>query len=213
MKKRFIIAIIVCGIIAQFAVLAAMIVQREITLKKGALVFFVTAPFDPFDAFRGRYMYVDIPALSHFVAPVKFTAGQVAYAVIQCDSNAVGTITSLAAVEPQDGLYIRMRVQWCQPELLTVTNAVKRKGQPEETLRETGKYDVDLRSVADRFYVPEKIAPEVDALAVANRRRTEQQPLACMRIYKGDAVLEDIQIEHKPLLEFVREALKQREEK
>ena len=213
MKKRVIFVLIVCGILAQLVVLASLILQREITLRKGARVFFATAPVDPFDAFRGRYMRVSLPALSQHVSETKFEAGQAAYAVIQCDSNAVGSIASLAAVKPSDGVYIRMRVRWCSPEWQTVTNGMKRSGKPDVTTRETGKYDVQFQPVADRFYVPEKVAPEVDALTFANRGRTNQQARACVRIYKGDAVLEDIQIGGKPLLQVVRETLKQREKK
>lgn len=213
MKKRCIVGLIVCGIVAQFAVLASLIIQREITLRKGACVFFATAPVDPFDAFRGRYMRVSLPALSRHISETKFDAGQAAYAVIQCDSNAVGSIASLAAVKPADGVYMRMRVRWCSPEWQTVTNAVGRSGKPEVTSRETGKYNVQFHPVLERFYVPEKVAPEVDALAFSNRGRTNQQARACVRIYKGEAVLEDIQIGGKPLLHVVRETLRQREKK
>jgi len=208
MKKRIIFGFIVCGIIAQLAVLASLIIQREITLRKGTRVLFATAPVDPFDAFRGRYMHVSLTALSQHVSAAKFTAGQTAYAVIQCDSNAVGSIASLATVKPSDGLYIRMRVRWCCPEWQTVTNAARRSGKPEVTSRETGKYNVQFQPVADRFYVPEKVAPEVDALSFANRRQTSQQAFACVRVYKGDAIIEDILIEGKPLLDVVRETLK-----
>ena len=213
MKKRIFFGLIVCGILAQLAVLASLIIQREVTLKRGSCVLFSTAPVDPFDAFRGRYMAISLPALSQHSSSFQWDAGQTAYAVIQCDSNAVGTIASLATAAPSDGLYIRMRVRWCHPEFQMVTNAVQQRGKPVVTSRETGKYTVYFHPVVDRFYVPEKLASEADARAFSGRNRPRQQAFACLRIYKGDAVLEDLQIAGQPLLDVVRETLKQRERK
>ena len=59
MKKKLISIFIFIGIVAQFAVLSAVIIRREWTLRYGEVCRFETAPVDPFDAFRGQYVQLD----------------------------------------------------------------------------------------------------------------------------------------------------------
>src|SRR5436190_844775 len=61
-------------VLAQLAVPAAMIWQREQTLNHGRVWKFRTAPVDPVDVIRGRYIALRFAA-EEFTAPTKFEAG------------------------------------------------------------------------------------------------------------------------------------------
>lgn len=56
MNRNLLLALLVVLAAAQLAVPASMIVQRETVLTQGRVYKFKTAPVDPVDAFRGRYV-------------------------------------------------------------------------------------------------------------------------------------------------------------
>ena len=55
MNRRLMLMIALIGLAAQFGVMGHMIIRRELTLRRGRVCRFLTAPVDPYDAFRGRY--------------------------------------------------------------------------------------------------------------------------------------------------------------
>ncbi len=56
MKNKILIAAFFCVALLQIYTPVSMIIARESTLKEGVLFRFKTAPVDPYDAFRGRYV-------------------------------------------------------------------------------------------------------------------------------------------------------------
>ena len=56
MNRRSLLIIALIGLAAQFSVMGLMIARREMTLRNGVVCRFLTAPVDPYDAFRGRYV-------------------------------------------------------------------------------------------------------------------------------------------------------------
>ena len=64
-KKKILLVLFILVAIVQISFSASMIINREITLKSGKQFKFRTAPVDPYDAFRGRYVALtleeDIP--------------------------------------------------------------------------------------------------------------------------------------------------------
>src|ERR1700676_3280082 len=55
--------------LAQLAVPASLIWKREQTLRRGSVWKFRTAPVDPVDAFRGRYVALEFEAESQEISP------------------------------------------------------------------------------------------------------------------------------------------------
>src|SRR2546427_12741571 len=77
--------ILILGVVAlaQLAVPATMVWQRDQTLKQGRIWKFRTAPVDPVDVIRGRYIALRFTA-EEFAAPAKFEAGnKPVYAVLK----------------------------------------------------------------------------------------------------------------------------------
>src|SRR5438132_6111729 len=86
--------ILIFGLVAlaQLAVPATMVWQRDQTLKQGRIWKFRTAPVDPVDVIRGRYIALRFTA-EEFAAPAKFEAGnKPVYAVLKQSTDGFAEI-------------------------------------------------------------------------------------------------------------------------
>src|SRR6266566_2908300 len=89
--------ILIFGVVAlaQLAVPATMVWQRDQTLKQGRIWKFRTAPVDPVDVIRGRYIALRFTA-EEFAAPAKFEAGnKPVYAVLKQSTDGFAEIDHL----------------------------------------------------------------------------------------------------------------------
>ncbi|MGH8446703.1 MAG: GDYXXLXY domain-containing protein, partial [Solimonas sp.] len=69
MKKMLALGLLALACLLQWAVPATLAVQSEMTLRSGARYYFRTAPVDPADAFRGRYVALNFEGLRVTVPP------------------------------------------------------------------------------------------------------------------------------------------------
>ena len=173
--------------IAQLAVPAQMIWQQEQTLKLGREFKFETAPVDPVDAFRGRYV-----ALSFKDASVQnpnatyicnIPNGATVYVTLGVDANgfAKPLTASLASVKGDN--VIRARVGWQDGDKL------------------------NLVFPFNRFYLEEKNAPRAEEIyRKTNREAKPNAPhntYVTVRVYHDSAALEDLYIDGKPIREIL----------
>src|SRR5881409_3754122 len=89
--------ILIFGVVAlaQLAVPATMVWQRDQTLKQGRVWKFRTAPVDPVDVIRGRYIALRFAA-EEFAATAKFEAGDNSvYAVLKEGTDGFAQIDHL----------------------------------------------------------------------------------------------------------------------
>src|SRR2546430_17682913 len=89
--------ILIFGVVAlaQLAVPTAMVWQRDQSLKQGRVWKFRTAPVDPVDVIRGRYIALRFTA-EEFDAPAKFEAGnKPVYAVLKQSADGFAEIDHL----------------------------------------------------------------------------------------------------------------------
>src|SRR5256884_8327398 len=89
--------ILIFGVVAlaQLAVPTAMVWQRDQTLKQGRVWKFRTAPVDPVDVIRGRYIALRFTA-EEFDAPAKFEAGnKPVYAVLKQSADGFAEVDHL----------------------------------------------------------------------------------------------------------------------
>ena len=183
MKKGLLIFIVV-GIIAQFGVVASILVKRELTLRRGGVYRFATAPVDPFDAFRGRYVALRFDVEQHELTfPETVKPGKVCYALLETDSNGFAEVKAVFAKTPGNDL--------------PVLKARAGYGWRSENR---------IKLPFDRFYMPEKLAPEAeDAYRAANRGSNPQSAAAVVRVWRGNAVIEDLEIDGVPVLEYLKQ--------
>lgn len=166
--------------LAQLGVPAAMVWQREQTLKQGRVWKFRTAPVDPVDAIRGRYIALRF-ATEEFDAPVKFESGNKSvYAVLKQNTDGFAEVDHLTteAVETDD--VVPVESAWWYG----------------------GKQHV--RFPFSKFWVAEANAPAAERAYIENNRRDKQNAYVTVRVRRGDAALDQLFIDNEPLSEYLR---------
>lgn len=182
--RRFLLAGFVAMALAQLAVPASMIARREWILRTGRQFRFRTAPVDPYDAFRGRYVAVRVMDDWVPLAPgTEVERGRGVFATISEGPDGLARLEGAALDRPAGEAYL-------EAEVRRVENGRVRLAFP-----------------FDRFYLTEKAAPAAEA---AYRRASAREARAAaalvVRVRSGHAVLEDLEIEGTPIGEYLRRA-------
>jgi uncharacterized membrane-anchored protein len=174
--------IVVFGVVAlaQLAVPAAMVWQRQQTITQGRVWKFRTAPVDPVDVIRGRYIALRFAA-EEFAAPSKFEAADNSvYAVLKEGTDGFAEIDHLTT------------------EALRTDDAVP----VESVWWYNGKQQV--RFPFNKFWVAEANAAAAEHAYVENNRRDNQNAYVTVRVRRGDAALDQLFIDGQPLADYLR---------
>jgi uncharacterized membrane-anchored protein len=174
--------------LVQIAVPIWMIVARERVLREGTLYRFRTAPVDPYDAFRGRFVALGFEAASvRTVLAGDLERGETLYGVIEVGPDGFARFSRIALERP-DEPYVRAAVQFAS----------------------TNELRLDLPF--DRFYLDEHLAPEAErAIQALERERqggrvpaAELETFAAVRVLGGRAVLEELYVGGEPVRDYLR---------
>ena len=168
--------------LAQIAVPANMIISLEKTLSEGTLCRFRTAPVDPYDAFRGRYVRLAIEESQGPVpeGPIP-EPGDTVYARIESDAEGISKLVEILRERPAQGDYIRAKAGWVDTEqrILHVTLPI------------------------DRYYMNEWKAPAAERAYWDQSRMTARNAFVHVRVRNGEAVVEGLYIGDVPIEEYV----------
>jgi hypothetical protein len=170
------------------AVPLVMIGGHERTLREGTAWRFPTAPVDPADAFRGRYVALTFPqAETQLAAGFAPERGDWVYVPLARDSDGFARLGSALPAPPDDGDYLRVRARW------TVDGDTRRVG---------------LAFPFDRLYMEESVAPRAEEvyrqLQPAPGATAAPPAWAVVRVRDGRAALEDVSIDGTSLRELAR---------
>jgi len=159
----------------QLAVPGFMIFRQEQILQFGRVFKFKTAPVDPYDAFRGRFVSLQF-ALASDTGNVDYTyQNRTVWVRFGEDENGFAKISEESKI-PLSGEGVLM------------------------TTRRYGRLQLPF----ERYYMDEHKAPNAEAAYFDNNRRNHQNVYAAVRILNGHAALEELYIDNKPILEFLR---------
>jgi uncharacterized membrane-anchored protein len=186
--KKLILAAFVLMVIAQWIVPIQMIMSSEAVLTAGEVYKFKTQPIDPSDPFRGRYVVLNFDVEQFETDTLrKFEQDQEVYAQLTNDKNGFVKITELFPERPEvmDNTILKTRVGYAWPV--------------------EGKQRVSLRLPFDRFYVEESKAQAAEQVYWDAQRDTLQITYALVRVHNGQAIIENVMINDRPILEIVRE--------
>ncbi len=164
----------------QLAVPGLMIHQWEATLREGREYRFRTAPVDPYDAFRGRYVALRMESNSVAWAGLPIPRGQRVFVQLEEGADGFARLASLSLERPGDEGYVEVVVRRCYDK------------------------EVLLNLPFDRYYMKESLAPEAEKAyfrAAAHSNRTAHVQV---RVRKGKAVIEELYIEGVPVGDYVR---------
>lgn len=176
----------------QWSVPLAVVQKAGKTLEQGTAYRFRTAPVDPADPFRGRYVTLDFEA-ARIAVPPRFEAarGTRLYAPIVPDADGFATLAAPQRERPARGDWLTVRLQWHDA------------------------HDALLKLPFDRYYLDEDLAPEAERLyQTRNRRTAENDPrrpaYAVVRVRDGHALIEELYIDDVPARTLAREAQRRR---
>jgi len=187
MKRRLALGLFLCLALAQLAVPASMIARHELTLQYGRQYRFQTAPVDPSDPFRGRYVALHLQANTAPPLPgIPLTPGQRVYAILTEDAAGFAAIASLSLTPPGGDTYFQTSVDYVSSD------------------------GVHVALPFDRYYTDEHLAPAAERAYWQHSRRQTHEAYITVRVRKGLAVLEELYIAGKPLREFLQHEAGQR---
>lgn len=177
--KTLRIALFILLALAQLAVPASMIWKRQHTLREGRLWKFRTAPVDPVDAVRGRYLALRFEA-EDFSYDGALPFGETAYVTLKEDADGFAAVDRISR------------------EPTKADNVVQ--------VDRFGFYDkkAHVSFPFDTFWVSEANAHAAENAFAAHSHRGTGGAYATVRIRQSDAAIEDLYVAGKPLRDYLR---------
>ena len=167
--------------IVQWTVPASMIWRGDQTLREGQRYYFRTAPVDPVDAFRGRYVVLSFDAAT--VAnpqALSLRRGERVYVPLSVGADRFAVLGA-PLPEPPPGPYLEAHV------------------------RGTGLRELTLQLPFDRYYIDEHLAlaAEEAAREASGRRGEVSRAYVTVKVRDGHAVLEELFIDDVPVHRYL----------
>lgn len=174
----------------QLYVPAKMIWDREEILNDGKEYKFETAPIDPTDPFRGKYITLSYEEDEIEVSQAAdWINGESIYVLLEEGDDGYAKISSIAKHEPsatQD--FVKAKVRFTQPSGI-----------------------VHVTYPFDRYYMDEFKAYEAEqTYASAQRDTAKHTAYALLSILKGQAVIKEVMIDDTPIKELVERNIQER---
>jgi uncharacterized membrane-anchored protein len=176
---RIIIFVLVA--LAQLAVPGSMIWKRQRTFRAGRVWKFRTAPVDPIDALRGRYLSLRFSA-EDFPRVTSIPTTETAYVTLKEDAEGFAIVDKISAE--------------------------RNAGDDVVSVDRFGTYDEKSHVVFpfDKFWVSEADASAAEAAYMANSRRENLNAYVTVRVHDGDAAIEELYLAGQPLREYLHGA-------
>jgi uncharacterized membrane-anchored protein len=186
-KKILLVAFILIAVVQLF-IPAKMILDREDVLATGKEYKFQTAPIDPNDPFRGKYVALQF---KENVIVTKdssdWITNETIYITFKTDQEGFASIKSVSKKEPTDSIYyLKAKVNY-------LTN------------QRSNRVIIDYPF--DRYYMDESKAKKAELIYIESQIDTNQVAYALINIKNGDAVLKDVLINEIPIKELVNKNL------
>ncbi len=194
MKKPVIIFGFVLMAIAQWYVPAKMIFYRERIITTGKEFRFKTEPFDPYDAFRGKYVYLVFhqTAVQLRDTTTRWNTGDEVYALLETDSSGFAKVTTVTKDEPGEHVdYLKVTTGYVYQDSVT---------------------SLSFNYPFDRFYMEESKAAAANDAYNDALRDTSKVTYALVRVLRGEGVVLNVMIDGVPIKDVAVRRQKQEDE-
>lgn len=183
--KKLTLTAFILVVLAHWYVPAKMILDRETVLSSGTEYKFRTAPLDPSDPFRGKYITLRFNDTRYpLPTGAEWNPGEDAYVSLTTDREGFATIRSVSKKAPhRDTDYVKAKVNY-------VTN--------------DSVNTILLEYPFDRFYMEEAKAPRAERVYNESLRDTTKQTYALVSIKGNTAVLKDVLIDGISIRELAK---------
>ena len=161
----------------QLAVPLYMVWRWENILQTGVAYQWRTAPVDPYDALRGRYIDLRFKDTKGPVNGAKIEPGKTAYGLLGRDEQGFAYIVAVSSQKPVNGDYVEVRTSYMTGNLMNVTLPFK------------------------RFYMREDLAPLAEK---AYQKNAGKDGKVTVRVKNGLAVIEQVYIGDQTIEDYLR---------
>lgn len=184
-SKTIIFSLFVLVVLAQLYVPSKMILDEENVLKTGKEFKFETAPIDPEDPFRGKYISLRFKNNSF---PIEnrdnWQQREDVFVVLKTNPQGYAAIDTVMHKKPSNSVdFLKAQVQYIYTH------------KKEKT--------ISIKYPFDRFYMDEFKAKEAELIAADTFKDSIQTVYASVFIKNGKAVLNDVFINEIPIKDLV----------
>ena len=184
-SKKLLLSVFILVALAQLYVPAKMIFDKEDTLETGTDYKFKTAPIDPTDPFRGKYIILGYKDNVAVIDNEKdWVSGEIVYVFLENDQNGFAKITSVSKEKPIDSQ------DFLKAEVSTVSS--------------DGTNKLTVYFPFDRYYMEESKASDAEVIYAKTLQDTTKVTYALVSIKNGDAVLKEVLIDGVSINEIVK---------
>jgi uncharacterized membrane-anchored protein len=171
--------------LVQLYVPAKMIWDREDVLRTGTEYKFRTAPIDPTDPFRGKYITLSYDENSIEISDAEnWVSGESIYVALGTDKEGFARIESVSRARPTDG------ADFIEAQVWYVSESDPRR--------------LMIDYPFDRYYMEESKAQEAEDTHRRAQRDTTRITYALVSVKNGDAVVKDVLIDGISISEIVK---------
>jgi uncharacterized membrane-anchored protein len=170
--------LIIFGLVAfaQLAVPGSLIWKREYTLRQGNVWKFRTAPVDPVDVFRGRYIALGFEVETQEISPPPNSGyGDKVFVTLKVNAEGFAEVDQVFAIKPAGDDYMEARL--------------------------SGK---TIALAFNKYWVSERDAPAGETAYRNLSRRGNQNAFVTVRVFRGDAAIEQLYLDGQPLADYLR---------
>ena len=185
-NKIVLLTVFVAVALIQLAIPGKMIWDREKILETGKEFKFETAPVDPTDPFRGKYIDLQYKENSAAVeTSADWLAGEDIYVILKTNPAGFATIDYISKEKPTEETdFVKAKVDFVPG------NRIK---------------TINISYPFDRFYMEESKAYKAEQEYRESQLDTTKTTYALVSIKNGDAVLKDVFIDKTSIRELVKE--------
>lgn len=184
MNKKILLPLFVLLVMAQFYVPAKMILDRNDVLNTGIAFKFKTAPVDPYDPFRGKYITLRFTENSVSIEnPDDWKRHEEVYVLLENDEEGFAQFKAASKVKPEHNDFLKTTVR---------------------SVRYNSKTLI-INCPFDRYYMEESKALDAEKIYWNTRVDTAQAAYAVVYIKDGESVLNDVMVNGKSIREIVKE--------
>jgi uncharacterized membrane-anchored protein len=171
--------------LVQIFVPAKMILDREDVLQSGVAYKFRTAPIDPNDPFRGKYVALNFSDNTFEMdSDQDWESGQPIFVMLENDPNGFAKIQSVSQEKPSnDEDFLKANVSFISGDKNQILN---------------------IYYPFDRYYMEESKAEKAEEIYLESQIDTNQVAYALVHIKNGHAVLKDVMINDTSIREMVK---------
>lgn len=187
--KKWILILMALTALAQIGIPIVMVIDSEHILDDGIPNKIRTAPVDPNDPFRGKYISLDFEN-DYFVIEddTDWKRNDLVYVLFQKDSFGFATIKAITKNPPSES-----------------RNYIKTSIQRVSYYSNRGHYRVYVDFPFDRFYMEESKAPKAERLYNTGVRQDSAEVYALLMVEDGNFILKDVFYNGISIGEMVRE--------